>query len=129
MPALGCSPYHSPGVRKAAIVASVIGGTVAVVEGLLLIVLGSLAGLARNPDGEAAVTDGLIVLGLGLVVLTTLLVARRSLLVLAITTAAAAGAGFLVENALWTFVAAFLLVAAALAVISQRADVRSPTPN
>jgi uncharacterized iron-regulated membrane protein len=38
------------GVMKAAIVAAIIGGTLAVVEGLLLIVLGSLAGLAENPE-------------------------------------------------------------------------------
>ena len=54
---------------KAAIVAATIGGTVAVVEGLLLIVLGSLARLAKNPEGEASMTDGYLVLALGAIVL------------------------------------------------------------
>ena len=43
---------------KAAIVAAAIGGTLAVAEGLLLIVLGSLGGLAENPDAEAVISDG-----------------------------------------------------------------------
>ena len=93
-------------------------------EGLLLIVLSSLAGLAQNLDGEAAMTDG-FVLGLGVVVLATVLVARRSLLVLTITTAAAAGAGFLVENALWIFAAAFLLAGAALGFIARHRALRA----
>jgi len=39
-------------VLKAAIVAAAIGGMLAVVEGLLLIVLGNLAGLAEHPEAE-----------------------------------------------------------------------------
>lgn len=109
---------------KAAILAAAIGGTLAAVEGLLLIVLGSLAGLAENPEGEAAMTDGYLVLALGAIVLTAVFLARRSPFVLAVATAATAGVGFLVENALWVFAAAFLLVAAALAVISKRGDLR-----
>lgn len=109
---------------KAAIVAAAIGGALAVVEGLLLIVLGSVAGLAENPAGEAAMTDGYVVLALGAIVLTAVLVARRWPFVIAVTTAAAAALGFLVENALWVFAAAFLLAAAALAVISKRGELR-----
>jgi hypothetical protein len=51
-------PYVGRGVVRAAIVAAVIGSTLAVVEGLLLIVLGGLGGLAENPEGETAMTDG-----------------------------------------------------------------------
>lgn len=47
---------------RAALVAAALGGTLAVVEGLLLIVLGSLAGLAENPEGEAATSDGYVTL-------------------------------------------------------------------
>jgi hypothetical protein len=36
-----------------------------------------------------------------------------------------AAIGFLIENALWVFAAAFLLAAAALAVISKRDELRS----
>ena len=110
---------------KAAIVAAAIGGGLAVVEGLLLIVLGSLAGLAENREGEATVTGGLVVLALGASVLMAVFVARRSPFVLAAVSAAAAAAGFLVENALWIFAAAFLVSAAALAVISTRGEPRS----
>jgi hypothetical protein len=60
---------------KAAIVAAAIGGIFAVVEGLLLIVLGSLAGLADNPEGEAAMTDSYVVLTLGAIVLAAVFVA------------------------------------------------------
>jgi hypothetical protein len=116
-------------VIKTAIVAAAIGGSFAVVEGLLLIVLGSLAGLAENPEGEAAMTDGFVVLALGVVVLASVFVARRRPLVLAVVTAVAAAVGFLVENALWVFAAAFLLAAAAFAVISKRGDVRFATRN
>ena len=42
---------------KAAIVAAAIGGCLAVLEGLLLIVLGGLAGLAENRESEATVTE------------------------------------------------------------------------
>ena len=45
------------------------------------------------------------------------------------TTAAAAAIGFLVENALWVFAAAFLLSAAALAVISKRGELRLANQN
>lgn len=114
---------------KAAIVAAAIGGTFAVVEGLLLIVLGSLAGLAENPEGEAAKTDGYVVLALGAIVLTAVLVARRWPLLLAAATAATAAVGFLVENALWVFAAVFLLAAAALGVISKRGDLRFTDRN
>ena len=62
---------------KAGIVAAAMGGTVAVVEGLLLIALGSLAGLAKNPEGEAAMTDGYVSLALGAIVLTAVFAARR----------------------------------------------------
>jgi hypothetical protein len=37
--------------------------------------------------------------------------------------------GFLVENALWIFAAAFLLAAAALAVISNRGELRFANRN
>jgi len=40
------------------------------------------------------------------------------------TTAAIAAVGFLVENPLWIFAAAFLFAAAALGVISKRGDRR-----
>jgi len=112
---------------RAATVAAAIGGALATVEGLLLIVLGSLGGLAENREGEAAMTDGLIVLGLGAIALATAFVARRSPLVLGAATAATAAAGFLVENALWIFAAAFLLAAAALGVIGRRTDPRFPS--
>jgi hypothetical protein len=107
-------------VRKAAIVAAAIGGVLAGVQGLLLIVLGSLAGLAENPEGETARADGYVVLALAAIVLTAVFAARRRPLVLAVTAAAAAAVGFLVENALWVFAAAFLFAAAGLAVISKR---------
>lgn len=92
-------------------------------EGLLLILLGSLAGLAENSEGDTATTDGYVVLALGAIVLAAVLVARRRPFVLAAVTAVAAAVGFLVDNALWVFAAAFLL-AAALAVISMRGDER-----
>jgi hypothetical protein len=116
-------------VRKAAIVAAAIGGTLAAVEGLLLIVLGSLAGLAKNPEGEAAMTDGYVVLALGAIVLAAVFVARRWPFLLPVTSASAAAIGFLVENALWVFAAAFLLAAAALAVFSKRDELRSAHRN
>jgi hypothetical protein len=109
---------------KAAVVAAAIGGTLAVVEGLLLIALGSLAGLADNPEGEGAMTDGYVVIALSAVVLTVVFAARRRPFVFALATAATAAVGFLVENALWVFAAAFLLVSAALAVISKRDELR-----
>jgi len=109
---------------KAGIVAAAIGGTVAVVEGLLLIALGSLAGLAKNPEGEAAMTDGYVSLALGAIVLTAVFAARRWPFLLAATTAAIAAVGFLFENPLWIFAAAFLFAAAALGVISKRGDLR-----
>ena len=105
---------------KAAIVAAVIGGSIAVVEGLLLIVVGSLAGLAENPEGESALTGGYVVLGLGATALTAVFAARRWPLVLPLATASSAAAGFLVENALWIFAAIFLFAAAAFAVISTK---------
>jgi hypothetical protein len=114
---------------KAAIVAAATGGTLAVAEGLLLIVLGSLAGLAENPEGEAATTGGYVLLALGVIVLAAVFVARRWPFVLAATTAAAAALGFLVENALWVFAAAFLFAAAALGVISRRASLRFASRN
>ena len=117
---------------KAAIVVAGIGGVLAAVEGLLLIALGSLAGLAENPEGEATSTGGWVVLAVGALILTAVFVARRRPLVLAGTTAAAAVAGFFVENPLWVFAAAFLLAAAALAVISKRGGLsvanRNATP-
>ena len=109
---------------KAAIVAAAIGGGLAVVEGLLLIVLGSLAGLAENRESEATVTGGLVVLALGASVLMAVFVARRWPFVLAAASVAAAAVGFLVENALWIFAAAFLVAGAALAVISTRGEAR-----
>jgi hypothetical protein len=69
------------------------------VEGLLLIVLGGLGGLADNPEAETAMTDGYVVLAFGATVLTAVFVARRWPLVLAVATAATAGVGFLVKNA------------------------------
>jgi len=114
---------------KAAIVAAAIGGTLAVVEGVLLIILGSLAGLARNPAGEPTMTDGYVVLALGAIVLTAAFVARRWPFVLAVATATTAAVGFLVENALWAVAAVFLLVAAALAVISKRGELRFADRN
>jgi hypothetical protein len=107
---------------KAAIVAAAIGGCLAVVEGLLLIVLGGLAGLAENRESEATVTGGFVVMALGAIVLMSIFVARRRPIVLAAASVATATAGFLVENALWIFAAAFLVAAAALAVISKRRD-------
>jgi hypothetical protein len=103
---------------KAAIVAAAIGGILGIVEGLLLIVLGSLAGLAENPESEAARTDGYLVLALGGLVLVAVFAARRWPIVLAAACASTAAAGFLIENALWIFAAAFLVAAAAFAVIS-----------
>jgi hypothetical protein len=114
---------------KAAVVAAAIGGTLAVVEGLLLVVLGSLGGLADNPEGEAAMTDGYVVLALGVIILMAVFVARRWPFVLAVTTAATAAVGFLVENALWVFAAAFLLAAAAFAVIAKRGELRFANRN
>lgn len=109
---------------KAAIVAAAIGGGLAVVEGLLLIVLGGLAGLAENRESEATVTGGFVVLGLGAIVLMAVFVARRRPFVLAAASVATAAVGFLIENALWIFPAAFLVAAAALAVISKRRELR-----
>lgn len=109
---------------KAAIVAAAIGGGLAVVEGLLLIVLGGLAGLAENRESEATVTGGFVVLGLGAIVLMAVFVARRRPFVLAAASVATAAVGFLIENALWIFPAAFLVAAAALAVISKRGELR-----
>lgn len=114
---------------KAAIVAAAIGGGLAVVEGLLLIVLGSLAGLAENREGEATVTDGYVVLALGAIVLMAVFVARRWPFVLAAASAATAAVGFLAENALWIFAAAFLIAAAAFAVISKRGELRFANRN
>jgi hypothetical protein len=114
---------------KAAIVAAAIGGSLAVVEGLLLIVLGSLGGLAGNPEGEVAMTDGYIVLSLGAITLTALFAARRWPPVLPLATAATAAVGFLVENALWVFAAAFLFAAAGLAVVSKRGEPRVANRN
>jgi hypothetical protein len=105
---------------RAANVAAAVGGTLAVVEGLLLIVLGGLGGLAGNPEGQPTMTDGYIVLALGVIALAAVFVARRSPVVLAVAATATAAAGFLVENALWVFAAGFLLAASALAVISKR---------
>lgn len=116
-------------MRKAAIVAAAIGGALAAVEGLLLIVLGSLAGLAENPEGEAAQTDGYVVLALGVIVLAAVFVARRWPFVLAVITAATAAIGFLVEDPLWLFAAAFLFAAAALAVFSKRGELRFASRN
>jgi hypothetical protein len=116
-------------VGKAAIVTAAVGGTLAVVEGLLLIVLGSLAGLAENPEGEGARTGGYVVLALGAIVLSAVLAARRWPFVLAATTALVAAVGFLVENALWVFAAAFLIAAAALSLIAKRADLRLADRN
>lgn len=104
--------------------AAAIGGALAVTEGLLLIVLGSLAGLAENPEGETARRDGYVVLTLGAIVLTAVFVTRRRPLLLAGTTAVVAALGFLVENALWIFTAGFLFAAAALVVIAQRGNLR-----
>ena len=109
---------------KAAIVAAAIGGGLAVVEGLLLIVLGGLAGLAENRESEATVTGGFVVLGLGAIVLMAVFVARRRPFVLAAASVATVAVGFLIENALWIFPAAFLVAAAALAVISKRRELR-----
>lgn len=122
---------HTPGLRllprarvmKAAIIAAAIGGTLAVLEGLLLIFLGSLAGLAENPESEPARTDGYAVLGLGGLVLAAVFTARRSQLVLPAVCLSIAAIGFLVENALWVFPAAFLLAAAVLAVVSNHGEV------
>jgi hypothetical protein len=114
---------------KAAIVAAAIGGTLAVVDGALLIVLGSLGGLAENPKGEAAMSDGYVVVALGAIVLTAVFVARRWPFAVAATTAATAAVGFLVENALWVFAAAFLIAAAVLGVISKRGDLRFANRN
>ena len=108
----------------AAIVAAAIGGALAVLEGLLLIVLGGLAGLAENPEGETAMRDGYVVLTLGAIVLAAAFVTRRRPLLLTAATAAVAALGFLVENALWMFAAAFLFAAAALGVIAQRGNLR-----
>jgi hypothetical protein len=68
---------------KAATVVAGIGGVLAAVGGLLLIALGSLAGLAENPEGEATRTGGWIVLTLGALILTAVFVARRWPFVLA----------------------------------------------
>lgn len=111
-------------MTKAAVVTAAIGGTLAVIEGLLLIVLGSLAGLAENPEGESAMADGAVVLVLGVIVLATVLFARRWPSVLAAVSAGVAAVGFLVENALWVFPAAFLFAAAALGVVSKRGELR-----
>jgi hypothetical protein len=105
---------------KAAIVVAAIGGGLALVEGLLLVVLGGLAGLAENPEGEPTMTDGYVVLALGGIVLAAVFAARRWPIVLAVACGSTAALGFLVENALWVFAAAFLLAAAALALISKR---------
>lgn len=110
---------------KAGTIAAAIGGTLAVLEGLLLIVLGSLAGLAENPEGDAARTDGYVVLGLGGVVLAAVFTARRSQLVLTAVCLSTAAVGFLAENALWVLTAPFLLAAAVLALISRRGELRS----
>jgi hypothetical protein len=115
----------SPGVMTAALVASTIGGALAVVEGLLQIVLGSLAGLAENPEGETAASGGYAVFALGAIVLPAVFLTRRRPLLLASATAAAAALGFLVENALWIFAAGFLLATAAFAIIAQRGDPRT----
>jgi hypothetical protein len=109
---------------KAALVTATIGGTLAVVEGLMLLVLGSLAGLAENPKGEAAMNDGYVVIALGAIVLTAVFAARRWPFVLAVASGGTAAVGFLVDNALWVFAAVFLLAAAALVVISKRGDLR-----
>ena len=117
------------GVRNAAVVSAAIGATLAVVEGVLMIALGSLGGLADNPEGEAALTGGYVVLALGAVVLAFVFVARGRPLVLALVTALAAAIGFGVENALWIFVAVFLFAAAAFAVISRRGEHRLANRN
>jgi hypothetical protein len=114
---------------KAATVAAAVGGTLAVAQGMLLIVLGSLAGLAENPAGGGARTGGVVLLALGAIALTAVFAARRSPLVLAVTTAATAAVGFLVENPLWVFAAAFLFAAAVLGVISTRAPTRPAKPS
>jgi hypothetical protein len=122
-------PTIGRGVMRAAVIAAVIGGTLAVVEGLLLIVLGGLAGLAENPEGEAAEAGGYVVLALGAIVLTAVFAARRWPFVLAVATAVSAAVGFLVENALWVFAAAFLLAATTLAAISKGGEMRLANRN
>jgi membrane protein implicated in regulation of membrane protease activity len=74
-------------------------------------------------------TDGYVVFALGAIVLTAVFLAGRRPFVLGVATAASAAVGFLVENALWVFAAAFLLAAAALAVISKRGDLRLANRN
>ena len=64
-------------MRKASIVRRGNRRGLAVLEGSLLVVLGSLAGLAENREGEATVTGGLVVLALGAIVLMAVFVARR----------------------------------------------------
>jgi hypothetical protein len=113
---------------RATIAAAAIGGSLAVVEGLLLIALGSLGGLAENPEGETAMTDGYVVAALGVIVLAAVFLARRSPLVLSVATAATAAFGFLVDNALWIFAAVFLFAAAALGLVSNR-ELRSTNRN
>jgi len=85
--------------------------------------------LAENPEAEPAMTDGYIVLALGAIVLAAVFVGRRWPSVLAVTTAATAAIGLLVENPLWVFVATFLLAAAALVVISRRGELRIAKPS
>jgi hypothetical protein len=112
-------------VKKAAVVAAAIGGCLAVVEGLLLIVLGGLAGLAKNQDGETAMADGYVVLALGIIVPAAPFFAPRSPLVLAVTTAVSVVLGFVAENALRVFAAAMLFAAAALAIVPTLGELRS----
>jgi hypothetical protein len=109
---------------KAAMVSAAIGGTLAAAEGLLLVLLGGLAGLAENREGEAARSDGYMVLALAAIVLTAAFAARGRPFLLAAASAVSAAAGFLVDNPLWIFAAVFLIAAAVLAVISRRDALR-----
>jgi hypothetical protein len=105
---------------KAAVICGLIGGAVAIAFGILFIVLGGLAGLAENPDGQDAVDVGRVLLLLGLVAVAGVFAARNRPVWLAAIVVVVAALGFLVDRVLWPFVAAILAATAALSLLSLR---------
>jgi hypothetical protein len=107
---------------KAAVICGLVGGVLAVGVGVLLIVLGGLAGLAENPEAQEASDAGQVGLLLGLVVVAGVFAARTRPVWLAAIAIVVAGLGLLIDRVLWPFVAAILAMTAVLSLLSLRGD-------
>jgi hypothetical protein len=107
-------------VRRAATVTGTVGGVLATLEGLLLLTLGGLSGLAENDEAGSAIRAGRITLVLGIVVLGGIGLERRNPIVIAAICGGSAAVGFLGYAPLWVFAAAPLAAAAILALLSLR---------